>query len=115
MNPEMEPISLMAKTHRQAWTHGNWIVGVDVTRRRLWVGGQRLHHGATGIAVAGGALAQLLAGRTSPGRGAAYVLAGGAMVAHDWRDRRVWFTLGAQNPSRSRRAAVTARASRRRT
>jgi hypothetical protein len=110
----MRPIYSTTKSYRQAWTHGNRIVGVDMTRRRLWVGGQRLHHGTTGIAVAGAALAQLLAGRTSPGRGAVYVIAGGAMVAHDWRDRRVWFELGAQNPGRSRRAAVTARASRRR-
>ena len=83
----------MAETTRQAWTRGNRIVGFDPELRRLWVGGQRLHHGATGIALTGVALADLLA-RRNP-RGLAYLLAGGAMVAHDWKDRSVWFRRGA--------------------
>jgi hypothetical protein len=86
----------MAKRSGQAWTHGNRIVGVDPELRRLWVGGQRLHHGATGIALAAATVARLLAGRTSPARGAAVLLAGGAMAAHDWKDRGVWFRVGSQ-------------------
>ena len=35
------------------WTVGNRIVGIDPELRRLWIGGQRLHHGVTGIAIAG--------------------------------------------------------------
>ncbi len=84
----------MAETTTQAWTRGNRIVGVDPELRRLWIGGQRLHHGATGIALAGVAVANLLI-RRNP-RGLAYLLAGGAMVAHDWKDRGVWFRRGAQ-------------------
>ena len=84
----------MAQKTTQAWTRGNRIVGVDPELRRLWIGGQRLHHGATGIALAGVAVANLLT-RRSP-RGLAYLLAGGAMVAHDWKDRGLWFRRGAQ-------------------
>ena len=84
----------MAETTTQAWTRGNRIVGVDPELRRLWIGGQRLHHGATGIALAGVAVANLVT-RRSP-RGLAYLLAGGAMVAHDWKDRGLWFRRGAQ-------------------
>ena len=85
----------MAQKTTQAWTRGNRIVGVDPELRRLWIGGQRLHHGATGIALAGVAAANL-ATRRSP-RGLAYLLAGGAMVAHDWKDRGLWFRRGAQD------------------
>ena len=57
------------------WKVGNRIVGVDPELRRMWVGGQRLHHGLTGIAL---------------------VLAGGVLMAHDWKDRSVWFRRGPQ-------------------
>jgi hypothetical protein len=58
------------------WKVGNRIVGVDPELRRLWVGGQRLHHGLTGIALAA---------------------AGLVLIAHDWKDRTVWFRLGRQS------------------
>ena len=45
----------------------------DAHRRRLWVAGQRVHHGLTGV--------MLLA-------------AGTALVLHDWKDRSLWFQLG---------------------
>jgi hypothetical protein len=45
----------------------------DPDRKRLWVAGQRVHHGLTG--------ALLLA-------------AGTALMAHDWKDRSLWFRLG---------------------
>ena len=45
----------------------------DARRRRLWVAGQRVHHGMTG--------AVLLA-------------AGAALMLHDWKDRSLWFQLG---------------------
>ena len=79
------------------WPRGNRIVGFDPELRRLWVGGQRLHHGATGIAVAGVALAQLATRRTTAQRGVAYMLVGAALSAHDWNDRSVWFRRGAQS------------------
>jgi hypothetical protein len=57
------------------WTRGNRLVGYDSERRRMWVAGQRLLHGATGIALAA---------------------AGIVLVAHDWKDRSVWFRGGPQ-------------------
>jgi hypothetical protein len=57
------------------WTHGNRLIGFDPVRRRLWVGGQRVHHGATGILLAA---------------------LGAVLVAHDWKDRPIWFARGAQ-------------------
>ena len=78
------------------WTVGNRIVGLDPELRRLWVGGQRLHHGVTGVAVAGAGLAQLLTRRSEPNRALVWALAGGALIAHDWKDRAVWFRRGPQ-------------------
>lgn len=76
---------------------GNRLLSCDLRQRRIWVGGQRLHHGATGIAVAGAGLAGLLIRRTPAGRALAYTLAGGVLMAHDWKDRGVWFRRGSQN------------------
>jgi hypothetical protein len=48
----------------------------DAVRRRLWIRGQRLHHGATG----------------------AFLTAlGVALMAHDWKDRPLWFERGWQS------------------
>ena len=58
------------------WTRGNRLLGFDLEQRRLWVAGQRLHHGATGIALA---------------------LAGIVLTAHDWKDRSLWFRRGRQS------------------
>ena len=57
------------------WTHGNRLVGVDLSRRRVWICGQRVHHGATGLILAA---------------------CGAALVAHDWSDRPLWFARGSQ-------------------
>ena len=57
------------------WKVGNRIVGLDPERRRMWVAGQRLHHGLTGIALAA---------------------AGLILIAHDWKDRSAWFRRGPQ-------------------
>lgn len=47
----------------------------DAVRRRVWIYGQRCHHGATG----------------------AFLTAlGVALMAHDWKDRPVWFRRGWQ-------------------
>ncbi len=78
------------------WTVGNRILGLDFRLRRIWVGGQRLHHGLTGVAVAGAGLAQLLTRRTEANRALAWTLAGGVLIAHDWKDRSVWLRRGPQ-------------------
>jgi hypothetical protein len=86
--------------HRQIikpWTFGNRVLGLDPELRRVWIGGQRLHHGLTGIAVASAALAQLAARRLEPNRAIAWTLAGGLLMAHDWKDRAVWFRGGPQS------------------
>jgi hypothetical protein len=79
------------------WKVGNRIVGFDPGRRRLWVGGQRLHHGLTGIAVVGAGVAQLLIRRSDASRAIAWTLAGGVLMAHDWKDRGAWFRRGTQS------------------
>ena len=55
--------------------HGNQLIRYDAGTRRLWILGQRVHHGPTGIVLAA---------------------LGAALVAHDWKDRPVWFQRGAQ-------------------
>jgi hypothetical protein len=45
----------------------------DARRRRLWVAGQRVHHGFTGTLL---------------------LATGVALMAHDWKDRSLWFQLG---------------------
>jgi hypothetical protein len=78
------------------WKVGNRIFGFDPGRRRIWVGGQRLHHGLTGIAVASAGVAQLLIRRSEASRAIAWTLAGGVLMAHDWKDRGSWFRRGPQ-------------------
>ena len=56
------------------WTHGNRLIGFDPGRRRVWVCGQRVHHGLTGIV---------------------FATAGLVMMLHDWKDRPLWFRRGA--------------------
>jgi hypothetical protein len=48
-------------------------VRYDAELRRVWICGRRLHHGLTG---------------------ALLTAAGFALMAHDWRDRSIWFKLG---------------------
>jgi hypothetical protein len=79
------------------WKVGNRVLGIDPELRRVWVGGQRLHHGLTGIAVASAGLAKLATGRTETTRAIAWALVGGALMAHDWKDRSVWFQRGSQS------------------
>jgi hypothetical protein len=81
----------------QPWKLGNRIVEVDPELRRLWVGGQRLHHGLTGVAVTATGLARLAAGRADTSRAIAWTLAGGFLMAHDWKDRTLWFRRGPQS------------------
>jgi hypothetical protein len=79
------------------WKVGNRVLGIDPELRRVWIGGQRLHHGLTGIAVATAGLTRLATRRTEATRGIAWALIGGALMAHDWKDRSVWFQRGPQS------------------
>ncbi|MGH2968604.1 MAG: hypothetical protein ACRDK0_06010 [Solirubrobacteraceae bacterium] len=55
----------------------------DRRMRRLWIRGQRCHHGATGALLAS--------------MGAMALAAGGLLMAHDWKDRAHWFARGRQD------------------
>jgi hypothetical protein len=78
------------------------LVEYDALRHRLWILGQRCHHGATGTLVATAAFLALAAeSAVDPGPAPAprslfaVVAAGGAlMMAHDWKDRAIWFERG---------------------
>ena len=67
----------------------------DAIQRRLWIRGQRCHHGATGAVLAGGGTIALFALRSRPL--AAIIATGGVLMAHDWHDRAVWFARGWQS------------------
>jgi hypothetical protein len=66
----------------------------DAIQRRLWIRGQRCHHGATGALLAGAGAFGLLALRYRALAGV--IAAGGVLMAHDWHDRSVWFAKGWQ-------------------
>ncbi len=76
------------------------LVEYDTLRRRLWIFGQRCHHGATGTVVAAAAFVALMAQPApEPEVGARSVLAltaasGALLMAHDWKDRSIWFERG---------------------
>lgn len=70
------------------------LIEYDRVKRRLWVYGQRCHHGATGALVASVAFAGLIA-RGIPARaGLTLVATGGALMAHDRKDLGIWFERG---------------------
>jgi hypothetical protein len=72
----------------------------DARRRRLWIRGQRCHHGTAGTLVALTATLGLVAGQRPAPRSLdprpllALALTGGALMAHDWKDRSIWFQRG---------------------
>jgi hypothetical protein len=76
------------------------LVEYDALRHRLWILGQRCHHGATGSVVAAAAFVALVTETTfdaDPGPRSALALAAGCgalMMAHDWKDRAIWFERG---------------------
>jgi hypothetical protein len=75
------------------------VLHYDGTRRRLWIAGQRCHHGATGALVTGLAAGALLATRAHLGALSGLIAAGSLLMAHDWHDRGVWFQPGYQRES----------------
>ena len=64
------------------------IVHYDRVRHRLWILGQRCHHGATGALVTSVGVSR---------RSVLLAAAGSALMAHDWHDRSRWFIPGGQN------------------
>ena len=67
----------------------------DAVRRRVWLFGQRCHHGATGTVLALAALGALVSHRLSPRGTATLAATGSLLMAHDWKDRSLWFERGA--------------------
>ena len=72
-----------------------WVYVVG-DKRRIWVAGQRFHHGFTGVLLASMGVAGLAARRLTPRGGAEWALLGTVLMAHDWNDRTVWFQVGSQ-------------------
>jgi hypothetical protein len=75
------------------------IVEYDSISRRLWILGQRCHHGAGGSLLAAVAcvavVTEPVVSRPRPVPTlVALVAAGGAMMAHDWKDHSIWFERG---------------------
>lgn len=76
--------------------HG--LVHYDAVRRRLWIGGQRCHHGATGALLTGAAAVVGLAASRLRLTGTVALLATGTLLmADDWHDRQIWFEKGWQS------------------
>jgi hypothetical protein len=65
------------------------VVEYDAMRRRLWIFGQRCHHGAAGTFIA--SAAALLAPRRTR---LPLAVTGGVLMAHDWKDHSIWFQPG---------------------
>ncbi len=61
---------------------------------RVWILGQRCHHGATGSFVAALGCLGLLRERQRQRARLALALTGGALMAHDWKDHTMWFERG---------------------
>jgi hypothetical protein len=68
----------------------------DPALRRLWIRGQRCHHGATGAVLSGLGLVGLATLR-APALGG-LIAAGSVLMIHDWKDRSLWFARGWQTP-----------------
>ena len=71
------------------------LVEYDSFRHRLWVLGQRCHHGATGALVASLACIGLITDREDRRPLATLgVAAGSVLMLHDWKDHSIWFERG---------------------
>ena len=69
-------------------------IAYDAMRHRVWILGQRCHHGATGAVIAGSALVGVAVCRPRMREFAAIASAGTLLMAHDWKDRSMWFRPG---------------------
>lgn len=75
----------------------NHPIHYDAARRRLWILGQRCHHGATGAVMAAAATTWLVAARVGVRAGITLLTTAGVLMAHDWHDRSRWFERGWQD------------------
>jgi hypothetical protein len=66
----------------------------DAARRRVWLFGQRCHHGATGVVLTAAAVGGLAAARLSPPVTVVLAATGSVLMVHDWKDRGMWFERG---------------------
>ena len=70
------------------------MVRYDAARRRLWLFGQRCHHGAGGALLAAAGFAFAATGLADPLSCLPLTATGGLLMAHDWQDRAIWFEPG---------------------
>jgi hypothetical protein len=70
------------------------LVEYDAMRHRLWILGQRCHHGAGGLLVAGAACLGVAVDRQIAPVLVAMAATGGFLMAHDWKDHAIWFERG---------------------
>ena len=81
----------MAPASRHLRSARHKAIEYDAVRRRLWVFGQRCHHGGAGALLT----CVALAAASRSGRQAFTLAAtGGLLMAHDWKDRTMWFERG---------------------
>jgi hypothetical protein len=73
------------------------ILTYDTGRKRLWIAGQRCHHGATGALIAGAAGLGLSVARAHRHASMALAATGSLLMVHDWKDRSIWFQRGWQD------------------
>jgi hypothetical protein len=96
-NHQITKPSVTTARHSGKRYYAGGLIEYDADRRRVWVGGQRLHHGLTGALVATAGLAGLAAQRVSPRGSLEVALLGSMLMAHDWHDRTHWFERGYQS------------------
>ena len=70
------------------------LIEYDAVHRRLWVLGQRCHHGATGALLTATAFGAFATARLRLLKLGALAATGGLLMVHDWKDREVWFQRG---------------------
>jgi hypothetical protein len=80
-------LSQLSQQHRRLFVY-------DTLQRRLWILGQRCHHGATGALVAAAACIGFVAERQVARAFMVLGAAGGVLMAHDWKDHSIWFERG---------------------
>ena len=80
--------------HASVATLTRRLLAYDAAQRRVWIMGQRCHHGATGAVLALAGVSGLALARV---RGPAVIglaATGSLLMAHDWKDRSLLFARG---------------------